>query len=454
MEPLPAKFIERIQQQFPNEWENLVSALNSKPPVSIRINKRKLQNFPGKYKKVPWSYSGIYLPERPVFTLDPLFHSGVYYPQEAASMVIEYIASNLKNSFTEPPHYILDAAAAPGGKTLILSDIFNESIVFANEIVTKRAEILTDNVARWGAENIIVTNNDTQDFQKYKGLFDVILLDAPCSGEGMFRKDLNARKEWSEENAFNCVVRQEEILHNILPLLKSGGYLIYSTCTFNPDENEQLMQKMFNNDFRFISMDELIKFGITKVENGLGYQFLPHKTQSEGFFVSVWKNNNQSSSGIKPKKKKKTTVEKNTNLPFSLPGNKKIITLHNDTLFAVPDSLDEHLLKTINVKYAGIKLGKQIKNKFKPAAEVALSRTLKNIYPHINLNYQNTLQYLKGNTNFTLPSGNSKGYYIITYHNHPVGLIHHLGNRFNNLHPKPWRIKMNIPENQQEILLF
>ena len=328
-----------------------------------------------------------------------------------------------------------------------------QSIIFANEIISKRANILTDNIAKWGAENVVITNNDTAHYHQLEGVFDIVLLDAPCSGEGMFRKDMNARNEWSVENTSLCVERQSDILQNILPLIKENGYLIYSTCTFNPDENEQLMQKVLPaKGFEFVPFDELQEFGIEKVENELGYQFLPGKVESEGFFLSVWKNTNPNQRK-ENKKKSKKDINLSVKLNFPLQKDKKTYLL-NDEIYAIPKDLDESLLINLNAKYAGVKLGKLIKNKFKPAAESVFYNSFKNQFPIIELAYTNAIQYLKGNTNFPLPEKTTKGYYTVTYKNHPLGLIHSLGNRFNNLYPKPWRIKMHIPENQKENFLF
>ncbi len=445
MIPLPAKFIERIKNQYPYTGEQLLNALQNLPPVSIRLNPRKSHQITHNYPKVTWSNNGIYLPERPVFTLDPLFHSGVYYPQEAASMVIEYIAKHLQSVYSFNPEIMLDAAAAPGGKTLILSDAFPGALLIANEYIAKRATILTDNVARWGAENIVVTNNDTTHFTAFQQQFDLILLDAPCSGEGMFRKDENARSEWSESNLKLCVARQEEIINNLLPLLKPGGFLVYSTCTFNPNENELLVeQKLLPDGFSFIPLDKLLNFGVEKAKNGLGYYFFPGKTQSEGLFVSVWQKNTTAGERktlhTSRKKQSKTAVQIP---PLTIPGDKKLITLHHE-IFAVPKIFPASLLLNLNVKYAGVKLGYWNKNKWKPAIESVLTPRYAKQFPTIELTGKQALQYLKGETTFLPGTSFKKGFYTVTFRNIPLGLIHHLGNRLNNLYPKPWRIKMNI----------
>ncbi len=446
MVPLPAKFIERIKNQYPYTGEQLLRALQTPPPVSIRLNPEKSYQITHNYPQVAWSKNGIYLPERPVFTLDPLFHAGVYYPQEAASMVIEYIANHLQTNYSFNPDILLDAAAAPGGKTLILSGAFPDALLIANEYIAKRAVILTENIARWGTENVVVTNNDTAHFAAFQQQFDLILLDAPCSGEGMFRKDENARTEWSESNLNVCVARQAEIINNLLPILNPGGFLIYSTCTFNPNENELLVeQKLLPDGFSFIPLDELLKFGVEKAKNGLGYYFFPGKTQSEGLFVSVWQKDTaagekRKTSHISHKKQPKTAIPPP---PVTIPGNKKLTTLQNH-FFAVPEMYFPAMLNRLNVKYAGVKLGYWNKNKWKPATESVLTPHYAKQFPTIDLTGKQAMQYLKGETTFLHETSFKKGFYTVTFRDIPLGLIHHLGNRLNNLYPKPWRIKMNI----------
>jgi NOL1/NOP2/fmu family ribosome biogenesis protein len=207
-----------------------------------------------------------------------------------------------------------------------------------------------------------------------------------------------------------------------------------------------------NAGFEFVPFDELTAFGISKVENQLGYQFLPGKVESEGFFISVWKNKN-SSQYLLNKKKHKKQSQTHLKIPFSLPENKKTLVLNNE-IYAVPNNLDEFLFDNLTIKYAGVKIGKQIKNKWKPAIEMVYTNSFKHLFPEIELDFNQALLYLKGNTTINLPNKKTKEYYTVTFKNYPLGLIHYLGNRFNNLHPKPWRIKMNIPDNQKETPLF
>jgi 16S rRNA C967 or C1407 C5-methylase (RsmB/RsmF family) len=233
---------------------------------------------------VPWCEYGRYLPESPSFTKDPLFHAGVYYPQEAGSMFIHAI---LKQLALANETVALDLCAAPGGKSSILLDnLSSDALVISNEIVRNRAFILRDTLTKWGASNSMVTNKSAADFAKFSGLFDLILVDAPCSGEGMFRKDLDARTEWTPGNAATCALRQTEILDDIWPALKSDGFLIYSTCTFNPEENDKQIQLLLEKyDCELVDLDFPKDFQLESSD--FGYACMPHRMQTEGFYFSV-----------------------------------------------------------------------------------------------------------------------------------------------------------------------
>src|ERR1044071_5586576 len=195
--------------------------------------------------KIPWTEYGHYLSQRPSFTFDPLFHAGCYYVQEASSMFLEQA---LKQTIDlSKPLRVLDLCAAPGGKsTHILSLISKDSLLVSNEVIRSRAKILKDNIVKWGYSNVVVTNNDPKDFQRLENHFDVIVVDAPCSGSGLFRREPEAIEEWSINNVQLCCQRQQRILADIIPALKGGGILIYSTCSYSPQEDEQIVQWMRN----------------------------------------------------------------------------------------------------------------------------------------------------------------------------------------------------------------
>ncbi|HWA34598.1 MAG TPA: RsmB/NOP family class I SAM-dependent RNA methyltransferase, partial [Cyclobacteriaceae bacterium] len=272
-----------------DHFRDFLSALEESPPVSIRINPAKIADHPG--KQVPWSTFGRYLPERPAFTLDPWLHGGAYYVQEASSMFLEHAlrqSVNLNQSVN-----ILDLCAAPGGKsTHLLSLMSKDSLLVSNEVIRSRAGILAENIQKWGNPNVIVTSNDPAHFRRLTGFFDAIILDAPCSGEGLFRKDPAALSQWSSKNVELCELRQRRILHDVWAALKPGGTIIYSTCTYNEHENignMQWIKKEFDPDFIELKIPASWKIETLMREGAVGYQLYPHNVNGEGFFLSVIK---------------------------------------------------------------------------------------------------------------------------------------------------------------------
>src|SRR5882672_6633107 len=213
---LPPAFAQRMQAQLQQNWKEFLSVHEQPSPTSIRVNPLK-SNFKDS-EKIPWTDFGYYLEQRPSFTFDPLFHGGAYYVQEASSMFLEQA---LKQTLDlSQPLQILDLCAAPGGKsTHLISLLSAQSLLVANETIRSRATVLAENIQKWGASNVVVTNNDPEDFQRLEGFFDVMVVDAPCSGEGLFRKDPNASKEWSEDNVALCALRQQRILSQVWPAL-------------------------------------------------------------------------------------------------------------------------------------------------------------------------------------------------------------------------------------------
>ena len=282
---LPIEFLDRMRQQLGSESDLLFRALEEEQPTSIRLNdKRDVLSFPCDTAEVPWHIDGYYLAERPQFTLDPLFHAGCYYVQEAASM---YVQQALEQ-YVRRDSVVLDLCAAPGGKSTLISQyIGDEGLLLSNEVNRQRVFILSENIQKWGNGNTVVTHNTAEDFgERCRNLFDCVLVDAPCSGEGMFRKDQDARKEWSVQNVKMCAERQRKILMDVWPSLKPGGILIYSTCTFNEEENEdnaQWVADCLGADILPLQHDP--SWGIT--EGYPGYHFYPHKTKSEGFYLCV-----------------------------------------------------------------------------------------------------------------------------------------------------------------------
>ena len=284
---LPDIFEQSMRQLLGSRYENFREALLGEPAVSIRLNKTKSDSSPN-YESVPWASDAYYLNERPAFTFDPLFHAGSYYVQEASSMFVEQaVRQHLGEA-----HVALDLCAAPGGKSTLLRSLLpDDCVLVSNEVMRTRAQVLTENIIKWGHPRSIVTSNYPADFTLLGPTFDLILVDAPCSGEGMFRKDEVAVSEWSPENVAICWQRQRDILTDIWPTLRPGGLLIYSTCTFNTHEDEEnvrWMETTLDAELLPIATDD--SWGITPSmlsDVAHAYRFLPGRTRGEGFFLAA-----------------------------------------------------------------------------------------------------------------------------------------------------------------------
>jgi len=440
--PLPVEFEKRIiESQF---WDNkLIENLNTVAPVSVRMNPAKVRADLSISHPVSWSRFGYYLTERPVFTLDPLFHAGCYYPQEAGSMFIEYVLEQLNISRSST---ILDLCAAPGGKSTLVSSWLDASgFLVSNEIIPSRNVILRENISKWGNINVAVTGNQPKDFKKLPSFFDVILVDAPCSGEGMFRKDPNSRLEWSVSNVQMCADRQREIVEDVWDSLKEGGFLIYSTCTLNQFENENNIHwicENLNAEIRRIIPPDSVKSGI----DGVGSYFAPGVTESEGFYCAVI----QKLSSIQSKTKVKSRMKKIS--PLSIHQISEYVEMSDLQIYDTRNGISaihdchwekiEQLNSYLNCTKLGVELGIPFPKKFEPSQELALSSLINDEVVKNELSKEQALSYLKGET-FAMDTA-KKGFQLVSFKNQTLGWINHLGNRFNNMYPKEWRIRMKI----------
>lgn len=276
MGPLPVDFIQLMREHLGDEQaESLFQGLTQEPTVAVRFNLHKTQhlalNLDALGDPVPWCPNAYYLSGRRAFTFDPLFHAGGYYVQDASSM---YLAQILRKHLPlKGVRGVLDLCAAPGGKSTLLASLLPEgSTLISNEPIRKRAQVLAENMQKWGRPGCYVTNNYPRDFRHFHDCFDLILTDVPCSGEGMFRKDPVAIAEWSLDNVRQCVDRQREILQDILPTLRPGGLLVYSTCTFNRFEDEEQVQWLQS------------EYGLELLEER---HFFPGRDRGEGLYIAA-----------------------------------------------------------------------------------------------------------------------------------------------------------------------
>lgn len=507
---LPGDFTERIRGQFPDEHGEFLRALEQEPVTAIRLNPHKSKPlpepstmspgpaipedysspedfpcsgdaadssghatgtpprpFPG-MRPVPWSDNGWFLPERPSFTLDPLFHAGSYYVQEAASMFLERVLS--KPAIRDSSEVILDACAAPGGKTTLIAARFPESLVVANEVIRSRVPALMENSIKWGTGNIAITRSDTARLGRLTSFFDLVVVDAPCSGEGLFRKDPASRSQWSNENARHCSLRQQSILSELWEAVRPGGYLIYTTCTFNPEENErnvarflektggeclkmppgELYYEMSRSD-RSETVMEISSGAVT------GYGFYPHRTMGEGFFLTVIR---KPASGTSGSSRTNATPQRRSTKAVQIaePASSLVqkvspwFTGGAYDWFRIGDRMhrihSRHLAplhslsSAVSVLYAGTEAGKVIRDEIRPSPAAALDIHLnKKQFPQITCTREEALRFLRRD-HLPVPPDTEKGWHLATYRGLPLGWLKNIGNRMNNYHPKEWRIRI------------
>lgn len=439
---LPVEFESRMKHQLQDAFIHFIKALDDPSPVSIRLNPYKAFHH-RPLEQILWCDNGYYLSERPMFASDPLWHNGSYYVQEASSMMIEAAFKAIKTSL-QHPLIVLDACAAPGGKSTHLANLLDDNdILVSNEVIKSRVPVLFENSTKNGFQNTIITNADTEDFSKIGAIFDVILIDAPCSGEGLFRKDKDATNEWNLDNVKTCELRQKRILENLKQCVKPGGYIIYSTCTYNPGENQEQVQFLLNNGFEKASFN---MGGETNTE----FQCYPHKTKGEGFFLALLKQTQELSiSATKPGNKLKLLKPENEWSNF-LNGEFNYYK-YNDAILAIAPHVFEFYNTYLHAVYTysiGIEIGQQKDKLFMPSPYLAFSRKLDlTAFQQHELQHQEALNYLYKNA-IPIQERDKKGYVLLTFKGSVIGLGKYAGNRINNLFPNEWKLRKMPAQNE------
>ncbi len=425
---------------------------SGKQVVSIRLNPAKLsiqQSDLNTAEKVPWSSNGYYLDKRPSFTADPIFHAGAYYVQEASSMFLE---EAIKQSCDlSQPLKVLDLCAAPGGKsTLIQSIISEESLLVSNEVIKARANILAENISKWGAANVIVTNNDPDHFKRLTSFFDLVVVDAPCSGSGLFRKDPDAIDEWSLANVDLCSQRQQRILATIEGSLKPGGVLIYSTCSYSSEEDEFVadwLMDQFDLDTVELKIEAERNIVETKSQTrqAYGYRFYPDKVKGEGFYIAVFKKQGEPPPHKDSRPNKKPPLlnvrEEAVVQDYIINPLKYSFVKWQDEVLAIPKGMLYdflYLQSILYLKKAGVTIGTIIRNELVPHHEWAISNLASAHLPQLELSHEQALDYLRRNDIKT--EVNIKGWALVKYREITLGLVKILPGRINNYYPREWRI--------------
>lgn len=449
MKQFPGILLSDLEKVKGFDREQLLAAHLQPAVTSVRLHPVKAGNVLADTPKVPWCDNGRYLDQRPVFTTDPLYHAGAYYVQEASSMFLDYVIREL---LTERDGLrVLDLCAAPGGKsTLIASLLGSNSLLVSNEVIRTRASILEENITRWGYMNTWVTSNDPRDFGKLEGYFDVIVVDAPCSGSGLFRKDKKALDEWSENNVALCAQRQQRILADVWPSLKEGGILIYATCSYSPQEDEEIADWVADSfEAESLNVEVPEEWGIVTTQSGkhnfTGYRFFPGKVNGEGFFLSAFRKTGHQAGLKRPRFRSAHDAKAALQCSYLLKTNNWVCLPAPEGFNAVLATHEEDyqlLQKYIYLRKWGLHLGSPVKNEWLPAHEVALSINKAEDLPTLDVDKEQALKFLKKEDfGFNeLP----KGWYLVSHKGLALGWIKALGNRVNNYLPKHWRIRMEI----------
>lgn len=398
MTQLPIDFTDMARRTMGEErFDSYLKAFETDAPVSIRLNPEKAKELTADGERVPWCRNAYYLPQRPNFTYDPLLHAGCYYVQEAGSMFLDTV---MQQWVPDAPVVMIDFCAAPGGKSLLArTALAAGSVLFSNEPMRNRANILAENVEKWGYADHFVTNNFPRDYRRAKMIADVVLCDVPCSGEGMFRKDEATIREWSMQNVEKCARLQREIVVDAWSCLADGGLFIYSTCTFNTHEDEENIQWMMDElGAEVLPVKVDAAWNITgSLLDGFSqpvYRFIPGISKGEGLFLCVLRKGGAWQQGHSLKSLRKSQ-------------------------------------QNLNIIYC-------------PKAQPDMAK--------VEVNYQQAMAYLRHEA-ITLGADVPRGMVGICFEGHLLGLAKNIGNRANNLYPKEWKIRTTYIPNEYETIL-
>lgn len=446
-----------MQEMLGEEYEAFLKGYDKPRFHALRRNPLKIQKdeflniIPFELREVPWAEHGYYYENTDQPGKHEFHEAGLYYIQEPSAMsVVEYLE-------VKPGEQVLDLCAAPGGKTTQIAGFMEgEGLLVCNEIHPQRAKILSENIERMGVKNALVTNETPQRLSAmFPGFFDKILVDAPCSGEGMFRKNEEALEEWSADNVQMCADRQDEILEEVAKMLRPGGRICYSTCTFAPAENEDCMARFITShpEFHLVEVEKKgnmspgnPKFANIPVE-GLEktIRLWPHKLDGEGHFIAVLEKAGELDTSYKPMPQKgseKPLKEKDYQefLDFQeetlkYPLGKECI-LFGEQLYAVPGNTPS--LKGLKVLRPGLHLGTLKKKRFEPSHALALSLKKEDVLRSWNLESRSReiKQYLSGQT---FSAEGEKGWYLILVDGYSIGWGKLAGGIMKNHYPKGLR---------------
>ncbi len=444
---MPSSLPQGLKQTLPvhlqHEWDSLLAVHQAASVNSVRLNPKKPSERFASAEQIPWCTQGRYLAERPSFTFDPLFHAGAYYVQEASSMFLAYAL--LQHCNFDKDLSVLDLCAAPGGKsTHIASLISDDSILISNEVIGSRVNILAENLLKWGYDNTWVSHSDPVRFGAIPDFFDLLLIDAPCSGSGLFRKMPAYCEEWSPELVSHCALRQQRIVNEAYPALAQNGLMVYMTCSLSQAENEDMLDYLCDS-FSLASCRVQLNHahGIIETQSerkqAWGYRLSPQHLKGEGFFLAVLRK--QDGREKAPLKQSSLKRWKGQDLSAYIDTSDKFLFQQNDSLLCIrkshQDTLD-FLSSKIKLTRKGVMLGRILPRDILPDHALALYTGCKYHQLTVELNYEQAIAYLrKENLSLSLTQ---KGWYLVRYQGLALGWLKNLGNRINNYYPSNYRI--------------
>lgn len=465
---LPAAFVERMRVLLGAETQAFLEAFERSPAIGLRVNPLKLrpEHFerisPWDLEPVPWSLFGFRVAEGARPGKHPYHAAGLYYLQEPSAMAV------VEALDVRPGMRVLDLAAAPGGKsTQIAGDLDGEGVLVANEVESSRIKALGENLERWGARNAVITNETPERLAEHFGpFFDRVLLDAPCSGEGMFRKHPGARAEWSVEHVAGCAARQSRILDHAARLVAPEGLLLYSTCTFAPEENEQRIAAFLAEHPQWDLIDIPKRHGfapgrpewagdLATPDLTRAARLWPHWVEGEGHFIALLRNGERPRRsawfGRDDSRRQKRGGRQNDRvadssqaalaawqaferqaLTLTFPASR--LTAHNDQIYFAPEGLPD--LNGLRVVRSGLWLGTARPGRFEPSHALALALLPDEARQVVSLNVDQAMRYLRGET---FPGDGPDGWVLIAVNGWPLGWGRRVGGLVKNFYPKGLR---------------
>lgn len=454
---LPLEFENRMREMLQSEYEEFLLGYEKPRFYGLRRNSLKIEekdfekNITFSLKKVPWCQTGYYYKKEEQPGKHAFHEAGLYYIQEPSAMAVaEYLQ-------VQPGERVLDLCAAPGGKSTALAGALQQKgLLVCNEIHPARAKILSENIERMGAANVLVTNETPSRLaEHFPGFFDKILVDAPCSGEGMFRKNEEALEEWSSSNVKMCANRQDEILEDTVKMLRPGGMLCYSTCTFSAEENEQCVERFLEKypEFSLLNMERKGKMSQgnplwTRKNNQeleKTIRLWPHKIDGEGHFIALYQKKGEREVERKYTCPKGTEIVKRVkefkaleefikeNLKISIPDR---LLLFGEQIYLVPQEFPS--IKGLRVIRPGLHLGTLKKNRFEPSHALALYLKKEQVIYNYNMEKEGAeiKTYLSGGT---FPHQGIKGWYLMMVEGYSIGWAKLAGGILKNHYPKGLR---------------